>query len=126
MNRFEKLCGLLAVLFAFAAVVLGLAVIVQGQGAPLKPTEEQNMRLQLKQKDAIIAYQQVQMVSAALDRAKEQHQAAFAALNAEADKVKAENKWDLGTIFNPDFNEKTPAFTAAPKPAEKPKPEKKP
>jgi hypothetical protein len=80
------------------------------------PSEVQLLRLQVKQRDALLAQQE-------LLRAQAQYQNALAALNAEADKVKLDNKWPATLTFDPGtvtFNEPpAPAMPAAPKPEDK-------
>jgi hypothetical protein len=100
-----------------ALILLG-AFPALGQNAPkLVPTENQSLRLQVKQKDA-------QLQQIAFQQASEAFQKAMDDLRKEGEKVKAENGWDAGTIFSID----TLSFTApAPKPVAKPevKPEAK-
>jgi hypothetical protein len=78
-------------LFLFA----GLAVV----GAEIKPkyapTEIQTLRLQLRQKDAQIAQKDYFI-------AQQNFQAAVKALDDEADKVKTENQWPSGVLFDKD------------------------
>lgn len=105
----------LVLVLAFALLMSGLAraqdklaAPAPGTGiTPLTPTEVQTLRLQVRQKDALLAKQ-------ALDAAQAQFQAALKELSAEAERVKTEQHWDKGVTF--DFQ--TLAFTPpAPPPA---------
>lgn len=58
------------------------------------PTEIQGLRLQIKQKDAQLAQQDMQ-------NATVRFQQALAALQSEGERVKTENKWDKEVVFNP-------------------------
>ena len=69
-----------------------------------QPTEVQSLRLQVAQKNA-------QLAQVALQQAQRNFQDAFAALNAEAAKVKAEQKWDDAKVT---FNADTLTFADAP------------
>ena len=75
------------------------------------PTEVQSLRLQVKQRDAQLAQQ-------AVLNAQEKFQAILAALNAEGEKVRLENKWPDTVKFSPDRLDFTEA--PAPVPAAKP------
>lgn len=98
---------------------IGVMTVTQGQTAPeLAPTPLQLTQLQLKQKDAIIASQKEQIIQASFQQAQAEYQQAVAALNAESEKVKKENKWADGVTF--DANQLT--FAAPPAPAPQPKP----
>lgn len=61
--------------------------------AAFTPTPEQALRLTAREKDAVIAYQAAEIAQQQLVIASGNYRAAFAAINAEAEKVKAENKW---------------------------------
>lgn len=82
-----------------------------------EPTEVQTLRLQVKQKDAIIAQSQIAMAQTQLNAAQAHFQEVLASLNAEADKVKADNKWDKDkVVFDPQaLVFKLAAPTATPK-----------
>lgn len=83
------------------------------------PSEVQLLRLQVRQRDALLAQQE-------LARAQSQFQQALLSLNAEADKVKLDNKWPATLTFDPGtvtFNEPSlaaPAPTAPTAPAATP------
>lgn len=73
------------------------------------PSEVQLLRLQVRQRDALLAQQE-------LARAQSQFQQALLSLNAEADKVKLDNKWPVTLTFDPGtvtFNEPSLAAPAA-------------
>ena len=72
----------------------------------LTPTEVQSLRLQVRQRDAVIAKVQ-------LDAAQQKFQAALKDLSDEAERVKSENKWDKTVAF--DVN--SMSFTAVAKDA---------
>lgn len=105
------------VIFALGAIGLllaGLAIRAQLSKPKIyQPSETQALRLQLKQKDAIIAQKDMQVV-------QQRFQDALNALNAEAEKVKLENKWTPDVRFSPD----TLTFDM-PKPSPAPAPTKK-
>jgi len=81
------------------------------------PTEVQTLRLQVKQRDAQIAQKDAQL-------AQEHFQSVLAALQAEAEKVRVENKWPETVKFDPNslnFTETVPVVTGStPVPAKKP------
>jgi hypothetical protein len=103
-----------------AVLLLASATLAQAPPASLTPTEVQSLRLQVKQKDAIIARQQ-------FADAQQNFQNAIAAMNAEADKIKKENKWDDKVVFNPDqLTFTAPPATPPPAAPPTPTPAKKP
>jgi len=69
-------------------VFAGVAALAEEKAKEYKPTEIQTLRLQVKQRDALLAWNR--------------YQAAVADLNAEAEKVKKANAWPSETIFNGD------------------------
>lgn len=71
--------------------------------AALKPTEVQSLRLQVRQKDALLA-------KAALEQAQHAFQQALQDLTAEGERVRVEQGWPAGTQFDPN----TLAYSAAP------------
>jgi hypothetical protein len=75
-----------------------------------EPTEIQSLRLQIRQRDAQIAQKD-------LFTANQRFQLTLGELQAEAQKIKTENKWPADVRFNPD----TLVFEEPPKPAEPPK-----
>jgi hypothetical protein len=92
--------------------LLAASVIVAADAPKYTPTEVQSLRLQVKQRDAQLAQQ-------AVLNAQEKFQAILAALNAEGEKVRLENKWPDTVKFSPDrldFTE-APAPVLAAKPA---------
>jgi hypothetical protein len=85
-------------MFVGIATIIIWLVSAHAQDKPpaaptLTPTEVQSLRLQVRQKDAVIAKQ-------ALDSAQAKFQQALADLNAEAERVKTENKWDKSVAFD--------------------------
>jgi len=86
--------------------LLALSVVAFGQDKPASPkpadppakvyapTEVQSLRLQVRQKDALLA-------KAALEQAQRQFQQALTDLMTEGEKVKRENKWPDETQFDP-------------------------
>lgn len=108
-------------LVAVALLVMGIWTLASWAQSPTppppskyQPTEVQSLRLQVAQKNA-------QLAQAALQSAQRAFADAFSALQQEAAKVKAEQKWDDAKVtFNPD----TLTFVDAPTPAA-PKPEVK-
>jgi len=102
-------------------VILGHAAWGQAAAPGFAPTPNQLTRLQLAQKDAIIA----QLL---LNQAEKQRDDANASLNAAGEAVRVENKWPDTVHFNPQtltyFD--MPKLTPAPVPAKTPEPAKKP
>lgn len=108
-------------------VIVAAAYITWGQDKPpvYTPTEYQNLRLQVRQKDALLA-------KAGLDAAQLQFQRALAELSAEAERTKEANHWPKDTQFDmnglgftpppPKPAEPTPAPAITPAKKEKPKP----
>ena len=99
------------------ALFAGVALIGAQTPAPpvtskLEPTEVQTLRLTVKQQAAKLAQRD-------LADAQARFNAAVAALNAEADKVRTEQGWDAKVKFDMDAL----TFTAPPEPPEAKKPE---
>ena len=93
------------------AVLLLLAVALVAQTAKYTPTENQSLRLQVKQLKAVSAARDAQ-------EAQRVAQTAYQDLLAEAGKVKAEQNWPENLIFNAqnlEFTEPS-AKKEAPKP----------
>jgi hypothetical protein len=113
----EKMRNEAKAAFSVLAMIIPALLIVGvfGQDKPAPPqkleaTELQHLRLEVKQKDTIIAYNEA--------RAADQvFQMKRAALQAEAENVKKENHWDPKTIFNQELLTFSPA--PEPKPEEK-------
>jgi hypothetical protein len=103
---FDFLCVPICFLVS-CLTVLGFATFGQAPTPKYQPTEIQLLRLQVLQRDAQIAQMQFYQK--------------VAALQAEGQKVKTENKWPADVRFNPD----TLTFEEAPPPPP-PKEEKKP
>jgi hypothetical protein len=74
-------------------LVSAAMVVAQSPPKDYKPTELQSLRLQVKQKDALLAKQ-------ALESAQTNFQKALTDLQAEGDRVKSENGWK-DVQFNP-------------------------
>lgn len=85
--------------------LIGGAVISAQEVKEYKPTEVQLLRLQVKQKDA-------QMAQLRFQAAQQAFQSSINDLQIEASKIKEQNQWDKGTIFNAD----SLTFSEAPKP----------
>jgi hypothetical protein len=110
------------VVFALGAIGLllaGLAIRAQlSKPKTYLPNETQTLRLKVKQDAAVIAQKDMQVV-------QQRFQDALNALNAEAEKVKLENKWSPDVKFAPDtLTFDVPKLTPLPSPA--PAPAKKP
>lgn len=75
-------------IIAWLLVFAGVAALAEEKAKEYKPTEIQSLRLQVKQKDALLAWNR--------------YQAAINDLNAEAQRVKKDNHWPDETIFNGD------------------------
>lgn len=80
----KKILWIVAWLLVFA----GAAALAEEKVKEYKPTEIQLLRLQVKQRDALLAWNR--------------YQAAVSALTEEAQKVKKANAWPEETIFNGD------------------------
>jgi hypothetical protein len=94
--------------------------------AELKPTEVQSLRLQVKQKDALLAKQRLEALQTVIQGAQADYQRALQDLTTTADSVKLENGWRADTQFDPNqltFSPAPPTPPTAPKDAAK---EKKP
>jgi hypothetical protein len=76
-------------------LLIGAGVLLGQEKQTYQPNETQSLRLQLRQKDAVIAQKDLQV-------AQQRFQGALNDLNAEADKVKAENHWSKEVTFAPD------------------------
>jgi hypothetical protein len=118
--------AILAAMFLLAAILHAQdkpTVPITPAAAPavkeLKPTELQSLRLQVKQKDALLAKQRYEALQSILQQAQKDYTDGLKALTDEAEKTKVENGWPKDTQFEPN----TLAFTPAPPPAPK---EKKP
>lgn len=109
MNRYEKMCGALVLVFAFSVIAIG-----QVATPALTPTKEQTLQLKVDQQARTIALQAAQIAQNNFLAAQQQYQSANQTLNMDAEKVKADNKWDAATSFDAD----SLTFTApAPKPS---------
>ena len=75
-------------------------LLAADQPASLTPTEAQAMRLQLAQKDAIIAQQQFQLLQVQIAQAKQVAEDSVKQLAAVGEAVKKENKWPADTAFD--------------------------
>jgi len=75
-------------ILAWMLVFAGAAALAEEKAKDYKPTELQSLRLQVRQRDALLAW--------------DRYQKAVVELNAEADRVKKDNKWPADTIFNGD------------------------
>jgi hypothetical protein len=106
-----------ALILVGLAALLGVgfaAVMAQRKPATYIPNENQVLRLKVKQDAAVIAQKDMQVV-------QQRFQDALNALNAEADKVKAENRWPKDVKFSPDtLTFDMPKLTPLPSPAPAP------
>ncbi len=85
------------------AVLLATVAMAQDHPKDYKLSEIQSLRLQVKQKEAIIAKNN-------LDQAQHNFQQALTDLTSEGDKIKSENGWPKETTFEPN----TLQFSAPP------------
>jgi len=91
----------LAMAVVATCILTGLVLGISYADTPvLTPTEVQSLRLQVKQKDAIIARAELQADQAKLQSDQAKFQAALAELQAEGARVKVENKWDPKVTFD--------------------------
>lgn len=124
----------IAILFAFAILTApmnlaqnanrgttGTSKVVPMDAVSYTPTPTQQTQLELKQKDAIIATQKLQLLQQQVQTAEVAREQALGALNAQAEAVKKENKWDAKTDFDPNDLK-----FSQPKAADKPAPPAKP
>jgi hypothetical protein len=102
---------------ALTLLTLAIAIGLLAQDPPkpkvYTPTEVQSLRLQVKQRDALLA-------KAALEQAQRQFQQALTDLTAEGERVKIEQGWPKDTNFDPN------TLVYAPAPAKDAKKEGKP
>jgi uncharacterized protein HemX len=77
--------------------ILGIFGVIAAQqtGKTYTPNEVQMLRLQLKQKEALLAQRDLQ-------EANRRFQTAVGDLQAEAEKIKTDQKWPKTVVFNPD------------------------
>jgi hypothetical protein len=97
--------------FAAIAVLMGIFAVFTRAQAPLtyKPTEIQELRLQVRQRDAWLAQRDFR-------DAQIRYQQAVSQFQAEAEAIKKENGWPDGVKFNPDEL----SYAEAPAPASSP------
>jgi hypothetical protein len=94
--------------FWLGIIFLVAAILAHGQASPeLKPSEVQMLRLEVKQKTALLAQRDV-------NDAQTRFNQALTELQDEAKKVEEENKWT-----DAQFNPQDLTFKPMPKPAEK-------
>src|SRR5712672_2914069 len=110
MNRRRTIINMAAVLVLVGGISTTY-LVRRASSSPkvYKPTEVQSLRLQVKQKDALIAMRDFQAI-------QQKYQQAVQELTTEAERVKVEQKWDPKTQFDPN----TLSFSeppAAPPPA---------
>ena len=105
----------IAILYLSAALV-GWTLAAQDAAQTYKPTETQQMRLKIKQQDAIIAKQQMEAAQRALQDAQKAFQDKVKALSDEGEAVRKEQKWPETVKF--DFDNLT--FAEPPKEQKKP------
>lgn len=106
---------------AVLMVIMLVGVVALAAEVPaLAPTDAQMTKLQLAQKDAIIAHQQYQhlqtqqrLLEMQANQAKQSADDAIKALQTTADKVKQENKWAADTGFDMQSLKFTPAPPSA-------------
>ena len=95
--------NLLGKLVLLTILVFGVLAAFGQDGAPkLVPTEIQSLRLQLKQKDALLAKR-------TLEDAQTAFQKALTDLQSEGEKIKTDNNWPKDTQFDPNTLQFSPA-----------------
>jgi len=89
--------------YSILSALLLLAMALYGQEKPktYTPTEIQLLKLQNKQKDAVIAKQHLDALQTAMTDAQKTFQQALKDLTDEAEKVKSEQHWPKETQFDP-------------------------
>jgi uncharacterized protein HemX len=110
--------GLIAVGVAILLGVGFAVVVAQKKPVTYKPNDLQQAHLELLQTKALLAQRDLQVV-------QQRFQDSLNALNAEAEKIKKENKWSPDVKFSPDtltfdMPKLTPLPSPAPAPAKKP------
>lgn len=103
-----------AILFVLI-IAASVAVSAQEAAKKYEPTEIQSLRLQVKQKDAILAQQSIASAQQAVTLAQQNFTKAIEEMNAEAETIKKANKWPETVQLNP----QTLAFEAKPQVAAK-------
>ncbi len=78
----------------FLALLLATVAMAQDKPKEYRLSEVQSLRLQVRQKDALLA-------KSNLETAQRQFQQALTDLTAEGDKIKSENGWAKEVQFNP-------------------------
>ena len=81
--------------------LLALSIWGQEKAKEYKPTEIQLLKLQNKQKDALLAKQRLESLQAAIQATQKEFQDGLKALTDEAEAVKKENNWPKETQFDP-------------------------
>ena len=92
----------LILLYAVLGTLLIGAMVLYGQEKPkYQPTEVQSLRLQVRQKDALLAKERLEALQAAVQTQQKTFQDALKALTDESDVVKKEQGWPKETVFEP-------------------------
>jgi DNA anti-recombination protein RmuC len=91
------------ILLAFGyAIWLGVfALLAQDKPKEFKTSEIQTLRLQNRQKDALLLKQRLDALQAEMQSTQKSFQESLKALTEEGEKVKAENHWPADTQFEP-------------------------
>jgi hypothetical protein len=100
------------VLLALLTLVIAIGLLAQEAAKPkvYTPTEVQSLRLQNKQKDALITKQQMEALQSAMQAAQQRFSDQLKALTDEGEKTKSENGWGKEVAFDPN----TLVFSEAP------------
>jgi hypothetical protein len=84
------------------------------------PTELQALKLQLEQKDLTIIGTRMQAIKQQFDQQQAEYQKALGALQADAEKIKVDNKWPKTLVFDAEkltFSEPPPPPAPAANPS---------
>jgi hypothetical protein len=94
----HKYILLLTILSLLCLLAIGLYA---QDKAKYQPTEIQLLKLQNKQKDAVIAKQALDALQAQITNQQKAFQEALKSLNDEAEAIKKENSWPKELTFDP-------------------------
>ena len=88
--------------YSLISFFLLIAMALYGQDKPkFTPTEIQLLKLQNKQKDALLAKSRLEALQTAVQNAQKDFQDSMKALGDEAEAVKKENGWPKEVNFDP-------------------------
>ena len=88
--------------YAVISAILLCAMVLHGQEkTKFVPTEIQRLKLENKQKDALLAKERLESLQSAVQQAQRNFQDSLKALTDEAETVKKEQGWGKDVVFDP-------------------------